>query len=153
MKISNQKKIRSLMYLIATLMIICGTSGILIFLLQLPAKEIFYIILAVAMVILTFIFKNLKTIIYEDSGEVVTIKLFHPLENKIYCPTVEFPARQLKDYGIRKTFQGYNMALTLESLRKKEIKREFRLTAFGRIQLESIISSLEQTKKMNTTNR
>lgn len=150
MKISNDNKIRSLMYLIAALMMICTTAGIMIFLLQLSGKEILYTVLAFVMLILILIFKNFKTIIYEDSGEVVSIELFHPFENKIYCPRVEFPASQLKDYGIRKTFGGYSMALTVESLKKKEIKREFHLTGFARRQLDSIISSLEQTKKMNT---
>lgn len=137
------------MYLIGALMLIFATAGVIIFLIDIPNKEILYIIVSAILLILSVSFMKLRTFMYEDSGEVITIKRFHPLENKLHCETVEFPAKQLKDYGIKKTLQGYSIALTLVSLRKKEVRREFLLTGFGRRQLNSLRSSLEHTKQMN----
>ena len=149
MKISNDSKIRSVMYVITATMIICTIAGIIIFLLQIPDKEILLIINIFLVIVLAIKFINLGTVMYEDSGEVVTIKLFHPLENKLHCRTIEFPVKHLRDYGIKKSFRGYRMAITLESLRRKEVKCEFFLTGFGRQQLDSLIVSLEQNKQMN----
>ncbi|TDX86939.1 hypothetical protein [Epilithonimonas xixisoli] len=152
MKVSNDKKIRLFMYIIGALMIACVTAAIITFLLQIPSQEIIYIVLVLIMITLAIVFMKLKTFIYEDSGEVISIKLYHPLENKHHCKTIEFPAKQLKDYGIKKTLQGYNVALIVESFKKKEIKREFYLTGFGRNQLNKLISSLEHKKKINVNN-
>lgn len=149
MKISNYQRMRFFMYLICTLMIISTVVGIIIFLLINPAKEIYFLIIALILVLLGIVFFRLRAIIYDDSGEVVTIKSYHPLENKIYCPTLEFPTSQLKDYAVSKKLQGYNITITLESFRRKETKKKFLLTGFGKKQRTNLISSLENMKQMN----
>lgn len=137
------------MYIIVALMIACGTGMIVTFLLHIPYKEIIYIVLSLVMITLAIVFMRLKTFMYEDSGEVISIKIYHPLENKHHCKTIEFPAKQLKDYGVKKTLQGCNLALIVESFKKKEVKREFYLIGIGRNQLNKMISSLEHTKRIN----
>lgn len=137
------------MYLIVALLIIAATIGIIVFLLQIGAKEIYYIIITVMMLTLSIIFTKLRVFTYEDSGEVVTIKLFHPMDSRLDYKITEFPAKQLKNYGVKKRFQGYCMTLTLESLRKKQVQRKFILLSLGRIQLNELLTSLERAKQMD----
>lgn len=149
MEISNYKKVRLSMQIIITLIMICMTGSIVLFLLQIPEKKIIFIIIIMITMMLAFIFINLKIFMYEDSGEVITIKFHHPLESKLHCRTIEFPSKQLKSYLIKKAFHGYEMSLILESHNKKEVQKKIFITGLTKVQNEKIKSSLEQITETN----
>lgn len=149
MEISNYKKVRLSMQIIITLIMIFMTGSIVLFLLQIPEKKIIFIIIIMITMMLAFIFINLKIFMYEDSGEVITIKFHHPLESKLHCRTIEFPSKKLKSYLIKKAFHGYEMSLILESHNKKEVQKKIFITGLTKVQNEKIKYSLEQITETN----
>ena len=140
------------MHITTALIFICVVLIIFTFLLRIPDKLIIFIVLAIVLVILFKIFIDLKAFIYEDSGEIISIKSYHPLKKKIYSPGLEFPVKQLKDYVIRENIEGYSVAIIIESLRKKEIRRVYHITGIGKSQFNILVRSLEQIKQLNSNN-
>ncbi|WP_379964763.1 hypothetical protein [Epilithonimonas sp. UC225_85] len=98
------------------------------------------------------IFINIRTFTFEYSGEVISIKIFHPLENELYSRSIEFPSRKLKNFAIVKKIQGYEMVFTIKSYRKKEIKEKVLLKWLNPQQLNNLIQSLEKIKTDNDNN-
>lgn len=136
------------MHIIIGMMIFLTTMLIIVFLLQV-AKAFLYVILFIFLIILLLILIDLKVFIYEDSGEVITMKVFHPLDNELRCRIVEFPAEQLKNFRLKKVLTGYCLDITLESLKKKEVRRVFIISGFESLQIGKLLSSLENSQCRN----
>lgn len=106
----------------------------------------FLVLIAIA---LTGYFLSTKCFEYEYGGECVTIKKFHPFKKGSIPPSLEFPREYLKNYVIKKELVGYKLILVLESSRKREVKKGFRLVAFNEKQIKNLRSSLSKIKEMN----
>lgn len=127
---------------------LCILSALFSYLFQelIPAGTVILAVLFLVIFILLFVLFNLKCFIYEFSGEVITIKIFHPFKKTHIHPCMEFPKDSLKDYSITKSIYGHQLKLYLKSERRKEIRVKCKFS-IDREQLINLSNSLCGIKK------
>lgn len=76
-------------------------------------KERLFVPSGLLLVVLTMVISRLKVFELENSGEVFTIKTFHPASCKINYHLFEFPSRNLKTHEISKTIFWFQVAFNL----------------------------------------
>lgn len=130
-------------------MIILGSMIVVIFLLRLPGMGLIYCFLGSCLIILLRKLFNLRVLIYEDSGEVITIKLFHPINDELRSRVVEFPTSQLKSFKVDKLLRGYYFEITIKTFNRLDVRKVFTISCFEGVQIKKLVSSLEESKRKN----
>lgn len=109
-------------------------------------KKRMYIPSGLLLIIVTMVIFRLKVFELEDSGEVFTIKTFHPASRKINYYLFEFPSRKLKTHEIRKTTFGFKLHIILESSKVRIVRRVFTFYLISSEQLGKLRNSMESSK-------
>ena len=146
MKIDNMKIIMKVFFFL--LFIILFILIYIVFFLFFK-KEYHYVevLLSLLLLLLVFITVNLKYFIFENSGEVVSIRYLHPFlksKNRIF----EFPISKISEVKFEKFFFSY---ITIFKLKRdhssKSIHLHFILHFFSNKQIQAIHNSINKTIK------
>jgi len=139
---SNYKTAIMSRNLIATLMVFFILICSFLFLIRVVSNELLVIIFSLIILVLCLMFMRIKVFVLENSGEVIVIKYYHFLENKTQISAIEFPASQLTNHVIRKTFLGYKITLTITDSKQRKVKRVYSILDFNRNNIVFLEKSL-----------
>ncbi len=149
--INNINVIRRRMYMLILLSAVVAIMLVFSFFIEpfLGLGIVFKVFMSIMLLFLLFRFYKQTCFLYENSGEVVTIKAFHPIMQNVIGPKMEFPIRYLRRFYLEKAIIGYKLILVLKTRNEYEIRRKFILTGFLTSQIQSITRSLEETLNRN----
>ena len=146
MKITNKHIMTRLFYVFSFIIILLIILISFFLLLNCSHKERLYVPCGLLLIVATMVIFRLKVFELEDSGEVFTIRTFHPASRKINYHLFEFPSRKLKTHEIRKTAFGFKLHIILESSKVRIVGRVFSLYLLSSEQLGKLRNSLESSK-------
>lgn len=147
MRINNIKKVKFILYLNATFLIITVIGIAFMFIINFHTLDKFllyvrYVLIAI-LVFLTIRILTLKCFDYENSGEVVTIRYYHPFKIGRIDPCMEIPKNNLASFNIRKEKFFSRLCLTISGNRNKKIHLWYTLYGISKHQIKEIESSLK----------
>lgn len=144
MKISNYR----LTQYVAFLLIASILSSILMILIS--KQLIIDIACAVLIVSLLLLLLRLQCIVYENSGNCVTFRKYHPFTFKKFIPPfIELPQSSIKDFNFRKGVGISRLTLRIDSRRRKKTVVKIFLLGFSNSQNNKISSSLQSIRLKN----
>ena len=89
---------------------------------------------------------SLKCFDYEHSGEVVSIKYFHPFHTKPLHPSLELPNRKIKSFAILKKSGKNKLVISVYGSRNKNYCFTYILRGLSQAQLNKISQSFVNSK-------
>ncbi len=105
---------------------------------------------AIIFIFLSYVFIKLNIYVYESSGEVLSLKQYHPFLNQLSAQSYDIPAENLGGYEISKIGVFYILTLKIKISAKKKIKRDFILLDLNNQNLKKMSSSLNNMNIWNT---
>lgn len=108
-------------------------------------KEELGILLAVSFLLLTFIFFRMRYFEFDSSGEVISIRSYHPVFKNIE-KRAEFPKQKLQDYKIEKNTGGAVMKVYLKMIEKKNTSVQYSIQGFNKDKVQKLEKTLQKTK-------
>lgn len=142
MKINNLKNVNLIIRVLAFLMLL-NIGFFLLAILLLKSILIPVIIGAIILAEIVFYFR-LRYIEFDDSGEVLILKAYHPLKDKIHVQgnaNIEIPKNCIEKYVVN---GGKLMLWGTHLGRNKPFTIEFRIPYFGNINQNKIDSRLKE---------
>ena len=113
MKISNEKQIKSRIFFLLTIIFfdLIGL-GSLLFIINSDINVLFITALVILLILTILMFLRLRYFIYENSGEVLSVKYFHPLKVRP-LPVLEIPQKKLISIKIKKIIFGKKIEINI----------------------------------------
>ncbi len=151
-KISNSKKVKQKMYFILFILIL-NISGIFFSLLMKPIYildiKIYYLFIIISLLFF-YLFIKLKCFSYENSGQVITIKIYHPIKiGGIIIPIIEFPTFYLNNFKIKNKILKRDLQLQIINDKGTIYTRTFIVKYLDNQQLKRLTNSLNRTIENN----
>ena len=142
MIITNVKKIEQKMYLIISGVALNFLFIFYVFLVVMKNFDVAISISILLQALLILVLTRLKCLHFENSGEVITIKIYHPLrKQKINKPTLEIPKHCLSNFYL--DFRNHTLTLNLENPTEKSILKTFKVSDLSQKQLAKMTILLE----------
>ena len=103
-------------------------------------------ILCLSLIFLTVMFYRTRYFEIDYSGEVISLRSFHPIFKSIERRTV-FPKQKLNDYKVEKDLGGTILKLSLKMLEKKTTIIKYSVQGFSKNKIQKLEKSLLETKR------
>lgn len=108
-------------------------------------KEELGMLLAISFFILTILFFRMRYFEFDSSGEVISIRSYHPVFKNIE-KRAEFPKQKLQDYKVEKKTDGAVMKVYLKMLEKRNSSVQYSIQGFDKIKVQRLERTLRKTK-------
>lgn len=150
MKVTNEKMIANRLTIIFFLIIVSISILTMLLMITIPNTAKMKILLSFFIFILLVLLYRLRCFVFEDSGEVITIKEFHPLFKKnIIFPSAEFPKNYVRKLSMEKMLIGYTMVIYFCAKNAKVSTVKFRIIALSDTKKKRIQNSFEGLSFVN----
>lgn len=150
MKISNEKHIRiRMVFLLAIIFTALAGLGFLILIINSHSNILITATLGIVLVLAILMFLRLRYFIYENSGEVLSVKYYHPMKTRPR-PVLEIPQKKLLSIEIQKNIFGKKIRITIAA-RSGKRAFQYRVSGMKRHEAEAIKNLPKSNKNREIT--
>lgn len=150
MKISNSKRVKYILEIFLVLLLLVTFCFCFSFMVSFEISERYLfctrVVLMVIFLLLLARIWSLKYFEYEHSGEVITIRSYHPVrKSMMVAPSLEVPKDQVLTFGIVKSKLHTYLVLTINGRRDKQLTFNYNLYGMSRYQVRNIEKTLQNS--------
>lgn len=147
MKIDNKKNIRKRVRILVSLLVtlIILAAGFSVSRLYIT-NDLSYAAITFFVISIVFLFRNLLTLRYfdyEHSGEVISIKHYHPWEMGMIRPAIELPKYQIQSFDIDGKRSKSKLRLSVKGSKGKTFCYRCEIIDLSKDQIQKIKQSLQ----------
>lgn len=150
MKITNKPFLRIIIRVLIGIIIITGSLSVTCWLMPnlFPAGMITFLIVVFSIAV--FIYTQLRYIEFDSTGEVLILKIYHPLKDGKHLHkmrAVELPKQIIRKHFINTGFLYKELILLIENESHKPIKLKFNLSQMEMKTFRNIYQELDKPSK------